>query len=289
MQAITTRLVGGLGNQMFQYAAGRALSLRTGLPLMLDITHLSSKSFRDYELSAFNIQARTFRRPGEGRPDRLTRWAHALGLHHPAPDPAPVHTEPHYHYDHAFETLDRACVLDGYWQTERYFLGVADVIRQEFRPRKMPARVAYLEANLSQPNAISVHIRRGDYASNPEVARFHGLCDLSYYKATMDRLAEHVANPVFHIFSDDHNWIQAHFPKQHPWVLVEDWPGKDAWVDMWLMSRCGHHIIANSSYSWWGAWLNPSTDKQVIAPAKWFNDAPHDTRDILPTGWLTQP
>lgn len=273
---------------MFQYAAGRTLSLRTGLPLMLDITHLSKKSHRDYELSAFNIQARTFRRHGEGRPDRWTRWAHAMGLRPAMPDTAPVYTEPHYHYDQAFESLNHACILDGYWQTERYFRDASDVIRKEFSPRKLPPRVAQLQVRLSQPNAISVHIRRGDYVSNPEVARFHGLCDLDYYTLAMARLATQVANPVFHIFSDDHAWIHAHFPKQHPWALVEDWQGKDAWVDMWLMSRCGHHIIANSSYSWWGAWLNPNPTKQVIAPAKWFNDSPHDTRDVLPAGWMTQ-
>lgn len=288
MQTITTRLVGGLGNQMFQYAAGRALSLRTGLPLMLDITQLSKKSYRDYGLGDFNINARTFRRPKENSTTPFVRLTQALGLAQKPAASAPIYLEPHFHYDSSFESLNQPCVLEGYWQTERYFKSVPDIIRKELSPRRLPSSVLALQDRMQCANSISVHIRRGDYASNPEFARFHGLCSLTYYTSAMDRIATQIANPIFHIFSDDHAWIKENFPKHHHWVLVEDWPAKPAWVDLWLMSRCSHHIIANSSYSWWGAWLNPSSTKQVIAPARWFNDAPHNTRDILPADWMTQ-
>lgn len=285
MKSIITRLQGGLGNQMFQYAAGRAISARTGLPLRLDITNLSSKSHRDYELNAFNIINHTYRRPGEGRPDRLTRLLDAIRLQDNAPDPAPIYHEPHYHYDETFEKIDRECILDGYWQTEKYFLKISDLIRLEFQPREIPAQALEISRQIAQCNSVSVHVRRGDYASNPEVTRYHGICSLDYYTSSMADIAEDIEDPTFFVFSDDHAWIQANFPRKHPWILVADWPKKSAWVDMWLMSQCKNHIIANSSYSWWGAWLNPSTKKNVIAPEKWFSNAPNNTKDLIPKEW----
>lgn len=286
MNCITTRLIGGLGNQMFQYAAGRALSVRTGLPLMLDITALSKRSHRDYDLGAFKLEARTFRRPGEGKPDFLSRAAMALHLDGPRPASAPIYTEPHFHYDQGHARLSGPCVLDGYWQSERYFMDIAGQIRQEFVPSRNDHRVHQAQARLQSPAAVSLHIRRGDYVSNPEVARFHGLCDLDYYRQAMDTVLAHTPDAVFHVFSDDPAWVQAEFPRGYRWELAEDWSNKAPWVDLWLMSRCSHHIIANSSYSWWGAWLNPSTEKRVIAPARWFKEANHDTSDILPASWI---
>jgi len=286
MTCITTRLDGGLGNQMFQYAAGKALACRTGLPLMLDITHLSKRAHRNYELGAFNINATTFRRPGKGKPDTLTLLSMSLGIGAKPPAPAPIYAEPHFHFDATFEKLAGPYVLEGYWQSERYFLNVAEQIRSDFSPKHVPPRVAAMQASLAASPAVSLHVRRGDYVSKPEVARFHGICEMGYYRRAMDHMLTLVPDAVFHIFSDDPQWVSTEFPKQHRWTLVDDWPSKAPWVDLWLMSQCDHHIIANSSYSWWGAWLNSTADKRVIAPARWFNEANHDTCDILPSAWI---
>lgn len=174
-------------------------------------------------------------------------------------------------------------LYDGYWQSEKYFKSVADNVRQMFRFRKelMNERTLQLAETLRKGEFVSVHVRRGDYLP---LADYHGLCSETYYHSTMRLVSEKVANAVFVFFSDDMDWVKNNLNENKENVIYVDWnEGKESWQDMYLMSQCKHHIVANSSFSWWGAWLNNNPDKIVIAPQKWFNYCPN--YDILPPDW----
>jgi hypothetical protein len=122
--------------------------------------------------------------------------------------------------------------------------------------------------------------------NNPDVVKTHGSCDLDYYTAAAEKIAEGVDNPIFFVFSDEPDWCKAHLKLEHQTHYIDNNIGEAAYCDMQLMSLCRHHVLANSSFSWWGAWLNPRDDKKVIAPKRWFADDSKDTSDLIPAGWL---
>jgi hypothetical protein len=134
-------------------------------------------------------------------------------------------------------------------------------------------------------NAVSIHIRRGDYVSNPSAAAVHGICSLEYYEAAIQFIASRTDQPFFFVFSDDPQWAKNNLKTKHPTYFVEEDGTNKGAADMCLMSTCNHHIIANSSFSWWGAWLNNKADKIVVAPQIWFRDTTINTRDLLPAQW----
>lgn len=290
---IITQVIGGLGNQMFQYAAGRALSLRNHSSLVLDIS-----GFESYELhQGFELQ-RVFSHPFEMASTADVRkvlgWQSSASIRRIiSRKPFAVFirkrfvVEPHFHYWPEINNLAKDCYLSGYWQSEKYFSDAASQIRADFTFR-MPLenQNAELAQQISQVNAVSLHVRRGDYANNPKTTATHGLCSLEYYSAAIRHVSERVQRPQFFIFSDDIDWVKNNLPLDFPCVYVKHNHGAGSYNDMRLMSLCRHHIIANSSFSWWGAWLNPSADKIVIAPRKWFANQT-DITDLFPAGWVT--
>ena len=291
MGVVFARLIGGLGNQMFQYATGRALAQRCGVPLLLDASGFAHYDLRRYELDELSIQARLASEDELARagvvaraPTLVNRMKKALGMRRPAN----VLKEASFTYDARIKAAQAPIYLDGYWQSERYFVGIADLLRREFTLKAptdtanadMASRIAAAGAK-----AVSLHIRRGDYVNNPDTAQYHGVCSLDYYRAAVDHVAARVSDPHFFVFSDDHAWVSENFKLPHATTLV-DVNGADRGVwDMALMKACRHHIIANSSFSWWGAWLNPAADKIVVAPERWFAGATHDTSDLIPSTW----
>jgi|SRR5208337_704280 len=237
---IVANLKGGLGNQMFIYAAGRAMALRynTGLILLKsDLGNANTK--RHFQLDAFNIQAKSTPEGNVG---------------------------------------DDLIYLNGYFQSEKYFADYAKQIRKDFtlkNLRELPI----------DPTAMSVgiHVRRGDYVTDPATNRYHGLCDLDYYRRSMKFIEDRVGHCRFYLFSDDPQWARENLPGE----LISG-NGLTDQEELIAMSRTRHQVIANSSFSWWAAWLNPRLDKIVVAPEKWFA-APEvpDTRDLLPHEWVT--
>jgi hypothetical protein len=194
--------------------------------------------------------------------------------------------EPHFHYWPEINQVPRDCYLAGYWQSEQYFREAAPAIHADFTFKSLPAnRNAELAEQIGQVNAVSLHVRRGDYVNNPKTNVVHGVCSLDYYRDAVRHVASRVENPYFFIFSDDMAWVKEHLKMDLPCQYVDHNCGAESYNDMRLMSLCRHHIIANSSFSWWGAWLNRNPDKIVVAPKKWFaNDK--NISDLFPAGWV---
>lgn len=174
----------------------------------------------------------------------------------------------------------------GFYQSERFFTGIEKEVRQAFRfdPDKANAYSRKLDEQISNDvHAVSFHVRRGDYLEPKFYKRFGSVCQLSYYRKAAEKILEIDPQAHFYVFSDDTEWVKAQLRLPH-FTIVEGNTGKDSWQDMMLMSHCRHHVIANSTFSWWGAWLNQRPDKKVIAPQRWLGDA--DMPYIIPENWI---
>lgn len=288
---IITRLNGGLGNQMFQYAAGRCLAHSLNTELKLDISRFRQDSLRGYELSAFSITGTI------AAEEDLNRVRHPLPwmLIHPAQalkslirqnSTIQYVKEKQFQFDPAFFDLPDNIYLEGYWQSEKYFKRIEPLIRQEFRLHVGPgAQVQELSERIREGNAISIHIRRGDYVNNPSTNATHGVCSVGYYHQAVERISRQVGDLRFWIFSDDPAWVKENITLDYPYYCIPDHHLKN-YEDMYLMSCCKHHIIANSSFSWWGAYLGSNPGKIIIAPKNWFKKTDISTTDLLPESWI---
>jgi hypothetical protein len=199
-----------------------------------------------------------------------------------------VIAERHFHFDPRILDLPGNVYLDGYWQSEKYFKDIESIIRSEFIVKTMsdPANEAMSE-RICGTESVSVHVRRKDYVSDSATSRIHGGCSLAYYYAAAERIARAVAEPHFFVFSDDAQWARENLDLKYPTTFVtHNGPDKN-YEDLRLMTLCNHHIVANSTFSWWGAWLSINPDKMVIAPRKWFAESDLDCRDLIPDSWRT--
>lgn len=292
---IIVRLWGGLGNQMFQYAAARRLAHVNGDRLKLDVSWFGRQAQGDtprrYELGVFDIleefasSAETARLRG---PD-IRRWPRFLKrLAAPLGIPRRTYVgEKHYHFDPQILELRGDVYLDGYWQSGKYFQDAADVIREEFTLKSQPTESnARLLEEIADCDSVSVHFRRGDYVTNPSAAAYHGVASLDYYAAAMSEVRRRVPESRFFLFSDEPEWVKQNFKTDLPLTYVEGNGPDRGGEDLRLMSACRHHIVANSSFSWWGAWLGGNREKVVVAPQRWFMAGDNDTKDLIPEEWL---
>jgi hypothetical protein len=290
MQSVITRLNGGLGNQMFQYAAGRALAERLAVPLKIDISEFETYLLRRFELDQFNIDSKMATQEELANfiinPSRFQRKCSRLAISFGLDLNKFAFKEVKFSYDSSFENIRYPMYLNGYWQSEKYFNSAENKLRGEFSLVDKPDEISQkILEEILQSTAISLHIRRGDYITNLSAAAVHGVCPLDYYYSAVRYLTAHVQNPFFFVFSDDPQWAKDNLKIDYPVKFVEG-NGTDRGVeDMWLMKSCNHHIIANSSFSWWAAWLNNRQDKIVIAPRVWFLDKKIDTKDLIPEQW----
>ena len=290
---IISNIVGGLGNQMFQYAAGRSLSLRLNLPLFLDISDLTNyKLHYGYQLNhifrgQFDIANNSLLGEVLGFQNnfalkRILKYDSLKFLRS-----RHYVIEPFFKYTDISGDISQKAYICGYWQSEKYFKEHAAIIRDDFR---FKSELNEINSKISQlilsVNAISIHIRRGDYISSKSTNALLGICPLDYYDAAIKKISSKVSRPHFFIFSDDVEWVKKNLKINHDHYFINHNHGSDSFNDMRLMSMCKHHIIANSNFSWWGAWLNSRKDKIVIAPKNWFKK-PVDNRDLIPQTWLT--
>jgi hypothetical protein len=290
---VIVKLIGGLGNQLFQYAAARRLSCMLQTTLKLDATYFKAHKLRTYSLHPFNIQE-VFASPGElgqveGRSRKgLDRIIFRLGQKLKLRYQWTVIRESYTGLlDPRVINASGDVYLSGYWQSEEYFADIQDVIRREFTIEyEQDPQSKEIAQMIDNTQAVSIHIRRGDYISDPRTHQVHGICDLEYYQECARQIAEKVAQPHFFAFSDDPRWVTENLRLEYPITFVTHNDVSKGYEDLRLMSMCQHHIIANSSFSWWGAWLNSNPNKTVFAPRKWFNDSRYDTNDVIPHTWI---
>ncbi len=291
---IITQIIGGIGNQMFQYAAGLALAEKHGVPLLLD-----TRLFQNYDLrpegflldKIFDIDAAVaeereilglinWRVSRIGR--RLIRnkfLSFLCGKNY--------YLQNGVAFNREYLSLPSSCYIAGHWLSERFFINQEKLIRKQFTFKApLVGKNKELAIKIHQTSgAVSLHVRRGDYVNDPHTNAVHGTCSIDYYKNAMLIIEKQLNNPIYFVFSDDINWVREHLPFDKEHTFIDHNQGTESYNDMYLMSLCKHHIIANSSFSWWGAWLNTNQEKIVIAPKNWFSKAVY-SRDVVPKTWI---
>lgn len=290
---IITQLHGGLGNQLFQYAAGRAIALRTGSPLKLDVSRLGRAYQRPFQLDVFDLDAAPAREAEIPFAFRQPFWSarrRRLMAHLPSPimdllsrHPAVVR-ETGFRFDPSVARMTGDAYLVGFWQSYRYFEDVADAIREDLA---LSAADVGAEPSMTEEvhaeGSVSLHVRRQDYVHHPVMASLTP----AYYVQALTSVAAATEVRHVYVFSDDIDWARRELPAVFPTTFVSRLQSSSAESDFFLMSRCHHHVIANSSFSWWAAWLGADRCGVVVSPRDWFRDRSVDTADLRPPGWLT--
>lgn len=286
---IVMRLKGGLGNQLFQYALGRHLSIIKNTPLHLDTSSYKTDTLREYRLDSFQINARHSDKIAffstEGRARHLNKIIQGIrGIFF---KPYQIIKEKNFSFDPTILDCSEDAYLDGFWQSEKYFSSIAQIIREDLRLKTaIQGPLQEIAEQIQTTNSVSLHVRRGDYVLNPTTTAYHGVCGTEWYESAVKIIDEKVNQPTYFIFSDDYAWAKENLQFQSPAVFIIPSPEGQECNDMHLMSLCKHNIIANSSFSWWGAWLNTNPEKIVIAPKNWFIAGPQNTQDLIPDSWL---
>lgn len=280
------KFLGGLGNQMFQYAFYSALSKRhkkvkadisgyKNYPLhngfeLENIFNLDVKKAPTFKIKLYDPSVRTW---------YIRKLRQILGLK----KAYQVEINPFFYYENILKA-EGPKLYWGYWQNQNYFIDIEQEIRTAFQfKNKLSEKNQNLFQHICQSDSVSVHFRRGDYVGHESLG---GLCSPNYYKEAINIMETKVKDPTFFIFSDEIEWCKSNLSLPPQTVFIEGNNGTNSYVDMQLMSNCKHNIIANSSFSWWAAWLNQNPNKIVIAPSKWINDDQLNDSDIIPKTWL---
>lgn len=301
--------MGGLGNQMFQYALGRNIALIKNTTLKLDITwfnHFNETTTpRYYNLPKFNIVENL---ASDKEIKKKIKYRIKMGrrhfLHnHLIANKLIYIKEKRFNFDKNILNTSDDVYLTGYWQSEKYFSSqdkqlfnkkkIKDIIRKEFTLKNKLSN--HYKKHIQKikavgKNSVSIHIRRGDYTLDT-IKNNVGLCPINYYNKALKKISQSIQNPVFFIFTDDVNWAKNNLKLKYPMNFVSydkinnGHKNKD-YEELILMSKCKHNIIANSSFSWWGAWLNNNSNKIVIAPKRWFRNKSLNTKDLIPNTWI---
>ena len=283
------RLLGGLGNQLFQYATGRAVAERLGAPLLLDGRYVLRKGqHTGLAIQAFRIRATIASTDQLGD---FPEWRIRLsrGLRRQLRPLFGIYHEWGLGYDPAVFSRQPGQMLSGFWQSERYFLPLAQQLRDELQlATPLPKMAQPIVAAMQAGNSVALHVRRGDYTRHPAAHQRHGACSVDYYNRAIGHLCATVDAPIFFVFSDDIPWVQAHLNLPAGSTIVSR-PGLQPEHDLALIAQCRHQIISNSTFSWWGAWLNANEQKTVVAPDPWFDDPALDASDLVPPGWIKLP
>lgn len=278
---IIVKLRGGLGNQMFQYATGRNLALKNNTKLKFDVTELEHDKLRNYELHIFNISgsiASSYRLMFI-RKFNKNIISKVLGQNYL------YIKQKDWYFDATILEKKGNIYLDGYWQSEKYFKDIRHIITKDFMIRRDPDKKnKSVSKKIESSNSVCIHVRREDYIKNKITKEVHGICSLEYYHNAVKIIEKKTRNPKFFIFSDDSKWTRKNLKLKHTTIYVDINNMEKSYEDLRLMSNCKHFIIANSSFSWWGAWLSNNPDKIVCAPKKWFTII--DEGDIVPKSWI---
>ena len=291
---IYIKLRGGLGNQMFQYAICKSLAIKNNTKVKFDIEELERDRLRNFELGYFkvsgiiasNIEIFFFSLLCN---DFISKILRLIGIRYFYIKQKEIDINDSKQLDINFDAsvLDKKgnLYIDGYWQCEKYFIDIDEVIKNDFTLKKeLDETNRNLITQIRNCNSTAIHVRRGDYVNNKHTNEFHGTCSLKYYLNAIKIIEKRVKNPEFFVFSDDLQWTKKNLKIKHPITFVSINHPKKAYKDLWLMANCKFFIIANSSFSWWGAWLSTNSNKIICAPKKWFNSTGEG--HIVPKSWI---
>jgi hypothetical protein len=292
---ITVRLSGGMGNQMFEYACARALALRNGTEVRLDLTYLLDRTprfflqphfvFRNYDLDIFSLPQDTkiLRRK---YPPFIGSVLIALDLFYHNIF-KPKGTERQFQFDESILALGDGTYLDGKWQSEKYFAEYTDVIRKDFAQHDTLSPLSQkLADEIVSKNALCVHVRRGDFLKHT----LFNTTDETYFTRAVEEISKRTSIEAIYVFSDDIEWCRQNLSFSYPTTFVgKEYSGPKSREQFYLMRQCKHFVIPNSTFSWWAAWLSENPDKVVVAPKKWFGDPSINTSDACPAEWVRIP
>lgn len=297
---IIVRLMGGLGNQMFQYAFAYALSQKNETQLKIDTTLLEDRNkpdeivtHRDLLLDkVFNVTL-DVATINEIEYFNGKKYNHLIGkiynkVSQVLRKPMLVIEKSRGFHSEYLMMSNHVCLV-GAFQCEKYFKSYDDSIKQLFSFKNPVLEISYdLVSKIKTENSVAIHVRRGDYVTSPLYSKTIGALPINYYLEAIKLIQEKIDNPVFYIFSDDINWCKHNFKSEkYSFCFVDDeHAGTHASNYLQILTKCKHYIISNSTFSWWGAWLSDNNDKIVIAPKKWFLDESLDSKDIVPENWI---
>ncbi len=284
---ITTKLKGGLGNQMFQYVMGLTFATRDNRELKLDVTAYMDNGSpardtpRKYRLHAFNLSG-TLATTEEAMKARNPYGILSKGIRFISQR---ILKRFYTDYDADFLKKEHD-YIEGYFQSEKNFISIKDKVFKEFTLKKEFESPVYIEekAKIDKEKSVSVHIRRGDYVSDQKTNQVHGVCNKDYYDKGIAYIKTKIDSPIFYFFSDDIEWVKNEFGNDPNYRYVSN-PKLEDYEELMLMTACANNLIANSSFSWWGAWLNRNPNKLVVAPNRWVNIKPNPQPNIIPEGW----
>jgi hypothetical protein len=293
---IISKLLGGLGNQMFQYATGYALAKNLNLPYRID-TILLSKYNRHNGYQFNEIFDYKFEIASYLELCSLLKFKTYFVVNESINKVNPytfnskknIFREYSHNYINDFDKINTSCYISGYWQSEKYFKKYENDLRKIFEFKNSFSKLNKLHENeILNSNSVSIHVRRGDYISNTNASKYIGICELTYYKKAIEIISNKIDKPFYFIFSDDIEYVVNNFNFLENYRIINNNQGIESYNDMRLMSLCKYHIIANSSFSWWGAWLANNKNKLVIAPDKWFIGSKEIMKDIYCENWIKQ-
>jgi hypothetical protein len=290
---VIVQLTGGLGNQLFQYAAARSLSLHHKVPLKLDCSSFYRDKISELEVPR-NFELYQFEGVKEKiiTPEELSQIIDPNAKKTLLTKITPkyrriVYQCPFFHYDSNFFKSRKTVYLKGGWQSEKYFSRYRDIIFQSLQlKQEVVSPVSEKARQIKEKQTVGVHIRRGDYLRMKIIFEWHGVMSKDYYLRGFEEIHKKKGDFSVLYFTDDPEWVQKELIPAMNGEIVSSTTNQNHFQDFHLLSSCQHNIIANSSFSWWAAWLNPNRDKMVIGPKKWFDKGPKDTQDVLPASWI---
>jgi hypothetical protein len=299
---IIVKLWGGLGNQMFQYALGKKIAHLNHTELKLDVSLLLDRSprknftYRNFDLDIFNVSAQIasaedikYFKVAKNKFEKIIKIINQKIFGIATNKKFNYIIESQFNFNPIILKAVDNTYLDGYWQTEKYFNDIENIIRNEFILKIKPTqKIKDLEEKILNTESVCINVRRGDFVNNPVANKFHGVCDIDYFNEAIAIIEQKISNPYFYIFSDDIDWCRANFKDvKHNYLIVDhDFAGKNFEYYLYLMTKCKEFIIPNSSFGWWAAWLSENRKKNIIAPKKWFQSKTRNYSDLLPDSWI---
>lgn len=283
---IIVKIIGGLGNQMFQYAFGKFIEKKYHQELLYDLN-----DFTFYKTNPFLLDKLIVNIPKVSSKDLseyLSSYNSSLfGLF--KSKKWKIFTENNFHGQDIPISKYSGFYFDGYWQKEIYLSDIREDLLKEFLIKEeLNNSNKEMLAQIKRDNSISLHVRRGDFVTDKKTLLIHGVCSVEYYNKAVSYLEDKLKDPVFYVFSNDYNWAKDNIKFKSKVVYVDINDSKQGYLDMNLMKHCKNNIVANSSFSWWGAWLNENPNKIVISPKKWYASSRMQKRSkyLIPNSWV---